>query len=76
MALQLTAREVAFFAECSENDLRQAIAAGHHFNTLVEAHRHFERKRPSSQKKVAKVLSDDERDVVALRSAIFRGMTV
>jgi hypothetical protein len=76
MTLQLTAREVANFCQCSEEDLRQAIAQGHHFSTLADAFRHFERKHPSSKKKFAKVMSEDERDVVALRSAIFRGMPV
>jgi hypothetical protein len=53
MALVLTAAEVANFAGCSEKELRQAIADGHHFRTLGDAFRHFETKRPGRHLKSA-----------------------
>ena len=74
MALVLTAREVANFCQCSEEDLRQAIAAGHHFNTLAEACRHFERKQPSKKstvKEAARVPDEEEKSGIAQLNAIF-----
>jgi hypothetical protein len=80
MTLVLSPREVANFAECSEEDLRQAIAAGHHFATLAEAHRHFERKRPSKKsavKETARVPEEEgQSSSVAQLSAIFEAVFV